>query len=269
MRDDRQIWDDIWRGIKTNICEDRLTLRREAASIRWKKIEKRIFDKYHSFKGLDVIEIGAGRGENSLLMSLRGANVTLLDYSEASLEKAKLLFSNFDCSAQFIKADAFNIPNNLLSNFDISMSFGLAEHFIYPKRQQIFNSHFLVLKQNGLSFISVPNVFCFPYRGAQIALKLFHRCKLLEVPFTHSELRKIAHSVGCQPYEIVGSSFIAAIDEFLIKNILHFVTKRIGIKFFLKNHNNIKEEKSTIFDNYLGYSLILIGCKKEDKNISR
>ena len=65
-------------------------------------------------------------------MSLRGANVTLLDYSETALEKAKLLFSNFNCKAQFIKADAFNIPPNLLNKFDVSMSFGLAEHFAYP-----------------------------------------------------------------------------------------------------------------------------------------
>ncbi len=262
MKDDKQIWDDIWRGAKTNIYEDRLMLQRETASLRWKKIKKRILHKYHSFKGLDVIEIGAGRGENSLLMSQRGANVTLLDYSEAALEKAKSLFANFDCTGQFIKADAFNIPNSLLNNFDISMSFGSAEHFLYPERLQIFNSHFLVLKQNGLSFISVPNVFCFPYRIAQIALKLFNRCKLPEVPFTHSELRKIADRVGYYPYEIVGSSFIQAIDEFLIKNLIHFIAKRIGNKTFLNSQNNITKEKTTILDNYLGYSLILIGCKK-------
>lgn len=96
MRDDRQIWDDIWKGIKTDICKDKFMVQREASSIGWKKIEKRVLDKYRSFKGLDVIEIGAGRGENSLLMSLRGANVTLLDCSEVALEKAKLLFSNFN-----------------------------------------------------------------------------------------------------------------------------------------------------------------------------
>lgn len=266
MKNDKQIWDDIWRGTKTNICEDRLMLQRETASLRWKKIEKRILHKYRSFKGLDVIEIGAGRGENSLLMSQRGANVTLLDYSEAALEKAKSLFANFDCTGQFIKADAFNIPNSLLNNFDISMSFGLAEHFLYPERLQIFNSHFLVLKQSGLSFISVPNVFCFPYRIAQIALKLFNRCKLLEVPFTHSELRKIADRVGYYPYEIVGSSFIKAIDEFLIKNLIHFIAKRIGNKTFLNSQNNITKEKTTILDNYLGYSLILIGYKKRQED---
>lgn len=141
------------------------------------------------------------------------------------------------------------------------MSFGLAEHFIYPERQQILNLHFLLLKEKGLSFIMAPNAFCFPYRLAQIALKLFHKCKFLEIPFTHSELRKIASSVGYQSYEIVGSSFITAIDEFLIKNAIHFIAKRIGIKSFLKSYNNIKEEKPTIFDNYLGYSLILIGYK--------
>jgi 2-polyprenyl-3-methyl-5-hydroxy-6-metoxy-1,4-benzoquinol methylase len=261
MKNDRQIWDDIWKEIKANISEDKLMVQREISSIRWQKIEKRVIDKYHSFNGLDVIEIGAGRGENSLLMSLRGANVTLLDYSETALEKAKLLFSNFNCKAQFIKADALNIPPNLLNKFDVSMSFGLAEHFTYPQRQQIINSHYILLKQGGLSFISVPNAFCFPYRLAQMALRLFHKFQLLEIPFTRSELRKIAHSIGYQPYEIVGSSFFTAIDEFLIRNAMHFVAKRIGIKSSLKRSDNIKEEKETIFDDYLGYSLILIGYK--------
>lgn len=196
MRNNKQIWDEIWKKAKIDAYEDKFMIQRETHSLRWKKIEKGVLSKYRSFKGLDVIEIGAGRGENSLLMSLRGADVTLLDYSESALEKAKLLFSNFNCRAQFIKADAFNMPHNLLNKFDISMSFGLAEHFNYPQRQQIINSHYILLKRGGVSFISVPNAFCFPYRLAQMALRMFHKCQLLEIPFTHSELRKITCSVS-------------------------------------------------------------------------
>ena len=164
-----------------------------------------------------------GRRENALLMGLKGANVTLLDYSDVALEKAQTLFSQFNCRARFIRGDALTIPNYLINNFDISMSFGLAEHFKYPQRQQIFNFHFILLKEKGISFISVPNAFCFPYRIAHLFLKLFNKFPLLEIPFTHAELKKNAYLAGYKSCEIVSSCFINAFDEFLIKKYIVFL----------------------------------------------
>lgn len=255
MRNQKGHWDKFWIRFKFDENKDRQIIQQELSSLRWRKIEKRVIDKYRSFKGLDVIEIGAGRGENALLMGLRGANVTLLDYSELALEKAKSLFSDFNCKAQFIKADVFDIPNNLLNNFDISMSFGLAEHFICSQRQQIFNSHFLLLKQNGLSFISVPNAFCLPYRVSLVVFKLFRKYKLLEISFTHSELKKIARSAGYQSYEIIGSSLVKDSFCFLFAQFVPYLTKW---KVIL---DTTRFEIPTILDNYFGYALVLVGYK--------
>lgn len=255
MRDQKEHWDGIWRKFKVDGDRDRQIIKLESGSLRWKKIEKRVIDKYHSFKGLDVIEIGAGRGENALLFGLRGANVTLLDYSEAAMEKAKALFSNFNCKAQFIKADAFDIPGNLLNNFDISMSFGLAEHFAYPQRQQIFDAHFLLLKQNGLSFISIPNAFNLPYRVSLMAFKLCRKYKLLEIPFTRAELKKIVHLTGYRAYEIIGSSLLKDSFYFLFAQFVACLSKW---KLMV---DTTGFEIPTVFDDYFGYALILVGHK--------
>jgi len=154
----------------------------------------------------------------------------------------------------------FYLPKYLMNSFDISMSFGLAEYFKRSQRQQIFNFHFILLKEKGISFISVPNAFCFPYRIAHLFLKLFNKFPLLEIPFTHAELKKNAYLAGYKSCEIVSSCFINAFDEFLIKNTLYFFAKRLGMRNFLKK-KRLRKEIPTILDDYLGYSLTLIGYK--------
>ncbi len=223
IKNDSELWDEVWKRVRSDFHEDKIILYHEISSLRWRKIEKRILKNYRSFKVLDVIEIRVGRGENALLMGLKGANITILDYSEVALDKARLLFSHFNCKARFIKADVFDLPKYLMNSFDISMSFGLAEHFKHPQRQQIFNFHFILLKEKGISFISVPNAFCFPYRIAHLFLKLFNKFPLLEIPFTHAELKKNAYLAGYKSCEIVSSCFINAFDEFLIKKYIVFL----------------------------------------------
>ncbi|MCD6228607.1 MAG: class I SAM-dependent methyltransferase [Candidatus Omnitrophica bacterium] len=105
IKNDSELWDKVWKRVRSDFHEDKIVLHHEISSFCWRKIEKRILKNYRSFKVLDVIEIRVGRGENALLMGLKGANITILDYSEVALDKARLLFSHFNCKARFIKAD--------------------------------------------------------------------------------------------------------------------------------------------------------------------
>ena len=228
MESDIKGWDKSWSRINSDMQQDRYMVEYAYSLIHWQEMEKRVQEKYGTFKDLKVIEIGSGRGEVALLMALKGAKVTLLDFSPVALEKAASLFGHFNCKATFMKEDVFNMPQSMFGNYDISMSFGFAEHFKYPKRQEVFKEHLSLLKDGGISFISVPNAYCFVYRLSLLVLKLLHKWDVWEVPFTHSQLRRVAGRAGYPSYAIIGSSSFGAIDQFVVRNILGFFAKRIG-----------------------------------------
>ncbi|UCC94464.1 MAG: class I SAM-dependent methyltransferase [Candidatus Omnitrophota bacterium] len=256
MKATKEIWDNFWDKYKFSTKEDKSIIRQEAHSVRWKKIEKKIVNRHGSFKELDVAEIGSGRGEVSALMAQRGANVTLIDYSEVALGKAKELFNNIGVNANFLKADIRDIPKHLLNSFDVSMSFGLVEHFDYPLRRDMVKLHGDLLKPGGISFIAVPNTWCVPYRFFMKLSKMLGYCSEgFEVPFSRSELKKIAVSAGFGPYEIVGSSLIRDSVYFLFSRYISHLAK-----WKLIIDTSVFEIPS-VFDDYLGYSLVLIGFK--------
>lgn len=256
MPEHKKIWDDFWKATNLSLSYDRAILRQEFASIRWKKIENNILDKYGSFKGLRVIEVGSGRGEISSLMAIKGARVSLLDYSSIALERARTLFKNLGLDADFIIADAMNVPKELLGKFDISMSFGLAEHFTYPQRKTIFQVHRDLLNNRGSSFVEVPNKYCLPYIiFKKLAQFLGYWSVGLEIPFSRSELKKNAILTGFKNYEVVGSSFLRDSVYFLFARFISHLTRRKIIV------DTSSFEIASIFDNYLGRSLVLIGSK--------
>ena len=55
-------------------------------------IDRYLNNAFGRIKGLNTIELGSGRGDLSVLLAERGANVTLLDASDAALEQARERF---------------------------------------------------------------------------------------------------------------------------------------------------------------------------------
>jgi 2-polyprenyl-3-methyl-5-hydroxy-6-metoxy-1,4-benzoquinol methylase len=198
---------------------------------------------FGSFKGLEVIELGSGMGTQSLLMALKGAKVTLVDFSEVALRKAKELFKEFGLNPTCCKFDIFNLDSNFFGKFDISMSFGTVEHF-FPdlKRKQAIDIHYETLKEGGVSFISVPNKTCPQYRVWTWLVRMIGR-KISEKPFDSHELIRYAKQAGYRYYETFGSSFF----EF---DFLHPY-------FYAPVHAQI----ITPLDNYCAHALTLFGVK--------
>jgi SAM-dependent methyltransferase len=256
VEDNKILWDSFWNKYNFGIKQDKQIIQQESASVRWRKIEERILNRYSSFKGLRVVEIGSGRGEVSVVMALKGASITLIDYSQIALDKAKTLFQNIGVKANFIKCDILDMPDDLLNCFDISMSFGLVEHFSYPLRRQIVRAHADLIKPSGISFIAVPNTYCLPYRlFMKLSEILGYSKKGEEIPFSRGELKRIADSVGFKTYEVVGSSLIRDSFYFLFSRYISHITKwRVII-------NTSSFEVPSILDDYFGYSHVLIGTK--------
>ena len=249
MKNNKGVWDNLWALSNISLSEfENTSLKTEAKSERWIKIEIEVMNKWGSFKNLEVIELGSGMGTVSLLMALKGANVTLVDYSTKALEQAKVLFKNFKCNATFLSGDIINLPDYLYNKYDVSMSFGVAEHFENEDRNNIFKSHFIVLKDNGMSFISVPNKLSFPYLIWKKISELKNTWLYgLEIPFTRSELSNRAIASGYNSLKIIISPFLNSLDHFMLHNKL----SRLGII----------TERSSFLDYHFGYALTLIGYK--------
>lgn len=266
------IWGKVWARDFTHE-ENRLDIQREGQRVRWKKIRSAVLKKFDSFDNLKVIEIGSGRGIYSLLFSREGAQAYLLDDDALALKRAGELFDEWGQSFQSVAADAFALPPDSMGKFDIAMSYGLAEHFRYPERFQIFESHLRLLRPGGLLIVSVPNRAFLPYRIGKFLLEALHKWELgLEIPFSRGELQRIAKRLGLKNWQIIGSGFVAdTLNFWFTQRLFHlpgFLWQKagqvMGIRkeecLPLKDRNRyFSYDPSTALDDYLGYGLVLIG----------
>ena len=248
-----KVWDELWENSNLEISD--YDIKNEQGSVSWRKIENSILKKFGSFENLNVIEIGAGIGSNALLFALRGANVTILDYSEKALERSKEIFKKRGLNAKFICVDIlkdkkFDVAMSDDKKFDVAMSFGLAEHFLDKNREKVLDFHFNLIKDNGLVLISVPNKLSPLYMVWKSLSKLFGKWNFgEEYPFTpreFSQYSKAKNRIGKNMY----GSFLSSIS------FINPFTRLMDVS--LKN----KQERAFFLDKPLGYSIIYHGEKK-------
>ncbi|MBT7703782.1 methyltransferase domain-containing protein [Candidatus Peregrinibacteria bacterium] len=252
-----KLWDNLWKH-DISKKEDAFNLAKEENSIRWQRIEKIVLKNLGSFKGLKVIEVGAGAGTNAALMAKRGAEVTILDYSELAIKRSREFFKRNKLKAKFIQQDALNLPKELMSKYDISLSFGLTEHFKDQQRIQINKAHFDLIKKGGITFISVPHKHNLPYRLYKFAAELAGKWNVgEEYPYSRQEFRKICQKIGIKKYAFFGDSLIAS---FNMINPFRIFAKLLGFKQNL-DISKMRPEKGTFLDEYLSYALVLCGFK--------
>jgi SAM-dependent methyltransferase len=216
-------WDRQWRAE----AMDLETPAREAGTPRWRAQERLVLERFGSFDGLSVIEIGAGRGTNALLYAQRGARATLLDNSPVALEQARTLFDAHGVPVELVEGDVFDLPDPLRGAFGVSMSFGLCEHFLGARRQQVVAAHLQVLRPGGLAVISVPNRWAPLYRLWMGLAKARGTWELgTEVPFSAAELRRLAGAAGGQPLEPHFGSTLGNLVEHGLNNVLTRLGRR-------------------------------------------
>lgn len=220
-------WNDLWQDTNLDFSQDKIIIDNEIHSVRWRRIEKEAAKRLGSLKGLNVIEVGSGRGEVSLIMALAGSKVTLVDNSPFALKRAAELFRHFDLSVEVIEADIFSLPGSLSGKYDISMSFGVVEHFLYPRRQEAIDIHYRLLKPRGVSFISVPANLCLAYWIFRVLAKASGHWKMgLEVPFSRRELLMCAQKANFKDCRVFGSSALRDTLYFLfLKPLFHIMKK--------------------------------------------
>lgn len=258
-----ELWDKFWSSTNES-SDDLFLLKKEENSIRWQRIESLVLEKFGTFKNLKVIEIGGGIGTISALMSLKGADITLIDYSEKALERAKEFYMSIDQSVNLKQQDALNLSKDLIGQFDISISLGLTEHFKGIDRFRINFAHKEVLKSGGIAFISVPNKFNPPYRIFKFLSELFGYWKVgEEYPYSRREFRRLNKEMKFDRIEFIGDSFLGS---FFFINPLRIIRKLRGNKI---SYTGIRKQRGSFLDQYLGYALVFCGFKDENKKDGR
>jgi SAM-dependent methyltransferase len=195
-------------------------------------------------------------------MAARGASVTVLDYSAASISSSRRFFAGLGLCAEFVLDNALNIGRQLRGQYDIAMSFGLAEHFTGEDRKRVIAAHFDVLKSRGLAFISVPNRWNPPYRLYKCLAELKGSWPVEEYPFSRLELRAILRELGIEDYYFFGDSIAESASW------LYSLTYKINPMVYWRrvagtppsfDASRAKQYKGTALDEYLSYALVVCG----------
>lgn len=88
---------------------------------------KDIFSELGIDSSREIAELGSGSGHLSGLLAQAGFHVTLLDFSEKSLDKSRQLFREHGLSGRFLKCDIFDLDG--AEKFYLTWNSGVMEHF--------------------------------------------------------------------------------------------------------------------------------------------
>lgn len=115
-----------------------------------------------------VLEVGAGRGADSVHLAKRGADCFVLDFSKAALATSESLAKKEGVTLKFVEADALEIPFED-DSFDVIFHQGFLEHFREP--QDILREQHRVLRRGGFILIDVPQKYTLYTIRKQVAIK--------------------------------------------------------------------------------------------------
>ena len=93
------------------------------------------FADFSRWRGKKVLEIGCGIGTDSINFARAGADVTVVDLSDESLELCKRRFDVYGLKARFFLGDAEQLSQVVpVEKYDLVYSFGVIHHTPRPER---------------------------------------------------------------------------------------------------------------------------------------
>ena len=94
------------------------------------------FADFERWRGKRVLEIGCGIGTDSINFARHGADLTIVELSQSSLDVTKQRFGVYGLDARFIQGNAEEISSLVPAGetFDLIYSFGVIHHSPNPRR---------------------------------------------------------------------------------------------------------------------------------------
>jgi len=93
------------------------------------------FADFARWRGKKVLEIGCGIGTDSINFARAGADVTVVDLSDESIELCKRRFAVYGLQAKFFLGDAEELSKVVpVEKYDLIYSFGVIHHTPRPER---------------------------------------------------------------------------------------------------------------------------------------
>lgn len=244
------MWDQIWQGV------ERIDFQEKKEPYVWKFYEMLL--KGYDFKGKRVLEFGCGTGINSILMALRGAEVTFVDTSRKALDIVKKNLDALGLKGRLVCKSVFD--SDFEGEFDLVHSEGLVEHFLGRERQEIVDIHASAVRKGGKVLIIVPHRKCPPYRiGKFMAEKMGTWIYHNEHPYTKKELLCRMERAGLKPGMVLGGEFLFSL-VFLLSPLLlkssRLIRKGIGLP---ANRKMVKLNYGNRFANRWGRVIGTVG----------
>ncbi|NLB64272.1 MAG: class I SAM-dependent methyltransferase [Fibrobacter sp.] len=149
-------------------------------------------------QGMKILEVGAGSGRDSAELARLGADVTVLDFSEASLQIVNKLRNELEIAdnLHLVRGDAFNAPF-ADGSFDLVFHQGLAEHFKDPLPLLVEN--YRLVKPGGFCLCDVPQTFHIYTILKHILIKMDKWFAGWETQFTMRQLQKLMENAQFVP----------------------------------------------------------------------
>ena len=101
---------------------------------------------------LDVIDLGCGTGEQSMLFASRGHRVLGVDLAPRAIAKARAKAAKRGSPSEFVVADALAV-HTLGRTFDIALDSGLFHVFSDPERERYVRALGEVLRPGGVYYM--------------------------------------------------------------------------------------------------------------------
>ncbi len=255
-------WGSVWAGNQESAEWVSRAVEEEEDGVRCRRILEYLHAALGDLAGKRSIEIGCGAATYSLIMARRGAGPTLLDYSPEALSLAANRLKWLGLQGELLEANAFNFPKEMRGSFDIAMSFGTVEHYRYPERLAICQSHLDLIKPGGVVVISVPNVWFLPHELLKVLLASRGKWFLgYEGSFSRQELWSVGKRLRLKNAMIVGSSFQGDLAHYF--NVVRH-TRTVQQWWSAKKSDVTRDVKAQVpcwLDNFFGYALVLLGVK--------
>jgi SAM-dependent methyltransferase len=175
--------------------------------------------KVTNLKGLNILEVGAGTGRDSLPLTKDGAVVFQLDYSFESLRLMKQTAGSR--SVTLVGGNTFRLPFRE-GTFDVVFHQGLLEHFEKQRASEMIREQVRVLKDGGMLLVDVPQRYHIYTILKHIMITFGIWFAGWERSFSYPELLGIFRSHGLDPVSSYGewmkpSLFYRGIREVLGK----------------------------------------------------